>query len=68
MTNKNLATVLQSVNRDCMLSFIPYLKTYVNAYGFTESIQKGFVKVLLGEVSSQAIHPVSLKGFFECEA
>ena len=24
-----LVTVLQSVNRDCMLSFIPYLKTYV---------------------------------------
>ena len=24
-----LVTVLQSVNHDCMLSFIPYLKTYV---------------------------------------
>lgn len=46
----------------------PYLKTYVNAFGYTESIQKGFVKVLLGEVESKAIHPVSLKGFFSCEA
>lgn len=46
----------------------PYLKTYVNAFGYTESIQKGFVKVLLGEVESKAIHPVSLNGFFTCEA
>jgi len=65
---KHPCVIFTSFGDPYKLYDFPYLKTYVNAYGFTESIQKGFVKVLLGEISSQAIHPVSLKGFFECEA
>ncbi len=46
----------------------PYLKTYVNAHSNDISAQKGFVKVLLGEIEPKAINPVTLKGFFTCEA
>lgn len=46
---------------------VPYMETYINAFSYTESTQKGFVKVLLGEVEPMAKNPVKLTGFFERE-
>ncbi len=45
----------------------PYVRTYVNAYGHSESIQRGFVKVLLGETEATGKNPVSHQGYFERE-
>ena len=45
----------------------PFLHTYVNAFSPSDSSQRGFVKVLLGEVEPTAKNPVSLPGFFERE-
>ena len=45
----------------------PFLHTYINAFSFSESSQRGLVKVLLGETEPAAKNPVSLPGFFERE-
>ena len=45
----------------------PFLKTYINAFSYTESSMRAFVRVLLGEVEMTAKNPISLKGFFERE-
>lgn len=45
----------------------PFLKTYINTFSYSKSSMEAYVKVLLGEVQSQAKNPVSLKGFFERE-
>ena len=44
-----------------------YLKTYINAFSYSASTQRAFVKTLLGEIPFQGKNPVSLKGFFEAE-
>ncbi len=46
---------------------IPFMRTYVNTFSFTEESQKALVKVLLGEIEAQGKNPVALKGFFERE-
>lgn len=46
---------------------VPFMKTYVNAFCCSESSQKAFVKVLLGEIEPIAKNPISFKGFFERE-
>ena len=43
----------------------PFLHTYINAFSYAESTQRGFVKVLLGEVEATGKSPVALPGFFE---
>ena len=43
----------------------PYLHTYINAFSYSESTQRGFVKVLLGEVEETAKSPVALDSFFD---
>ncbi|MBE7062823.1 MAG: glycoside hydrolase family 3 protein [Ruminococcaceae bacterium] len=45
----------------------PYLRTYINAFSEAEGVQRGFVRVLLGEAEPTAKSPVALKGFFERE-
>ena len=45
----------------------PFLHTYINAFSYAESTQRGFVKVLLGEVEATAKSPVALPGFFDRE-
>lgn len=45
----------------------PFLKTYVNAFSYTEASQRAFVKNLLGIVGERAKNPVALKGFFDRE-
>lgn len=45
----------------------PFLHTYINAFSEAEGVQRGFVRVLLGEVEPTAKSPVALKGFFERE-
>jgi beta-N-acetylhexosaminidase len=45
----------------------PFLKTYVNAFSYTEASQRALVKTILGEVGERAKNPVSLEGFFERE-
>ena len=46
---------------------VPFVKTYINAFSYSESTQKGFVKVLLGEIPETAKSPVGLEGFFDRE-
>lgn len=46
---------------------LPFLKNYVNAFSSSDDIQRSFVKVLSGEISSLAKNPVGIDGFFECE-
>lgn len=45
----------------------PYLKTYVNAFSYSEATQRAFVKALLGEISFAGKSPVGLEGFFNGE-
>jgi len=45
----------------------PYLRTYINAFSEAEGVQRGFVRVLLGEVEATGKSPVELSGFFERE-
>ncbi len=45
----------------------PFLRTYVNAFSYTEASQRAFVKTILGEVGERAKNPISLDGFFERE-
>lgn len=45
----------------------PYLRTYINAFSEAEGVQRGFVRVLLGEAEPTAKNPVALKGFFDRE-
>lgn len=45
----------------------PFLKTYVNTFSDSPASQRGFVRILLGEVSPTAKNPVQLNGFFERE-
>lgn len=45
----------------------PYLKTYVNAFSYSESTQRAYVKALLGEIPFEGKSPVSLEGFFKAE-
>ena len=46
---------------------VPFMKTYVNAFGCAASTQKAVAKALLGEIETTAKNPVGLKGFFERE-
>ena len=46
---------------------LPFLRTYVNAYGAAKESLKAFVKVLLGEKEAVGKSPVELKGFFKRE-
>ena len=46
---------------------LPFLRTYVNAYGAAKESLIAFVKVLLGEIPATGKSPVELKGFFERE-
>lgn len=46
---------------------LPFLKTYINAFSSSEDTQRAFVEVLLGEKTSVAKNPVTLKGFYERE-
>ncbi len=45
----------------------PYVRTYVNAFGHSESAQRAFIRILLGEVKPSAKNPVSHPGYFERE-
>ncbi|MBQ7039453.1 MAG: hypothetical protein IJN39_02690 [Clostridia bacterium] len=46
---------------------LPFLRTYVNAYGAAKESLKAFIKVLLGEKEAVGKSPVELKGFFKRE-
>lgn len=39
---------------------MPYLKTYINAFSYSESSQRGAVRLILGETESRAGNPVKL--------
>ncbi len=43
----------------------PYLKTYINAFSYSEPTQRAFVKALFGEIPFNGKSPVHLNGFFE---
>ena len=45
----------------------PFLRTYVNAFSYTEASQRAFVKAILGEIGERAKNPISFPGFFERE-
>ncbi len=46
---------------------VPFMKTCINTFCCSESSQRAFVRVLLGEIKPTAKSPVSLKGYFERE-
>ena len=39
----------------------PYLKTYINAYSFSKSTQRAYVKAIFGEISFSGKSPVKIK-------
>lgn len=41
----------------------PFLKTYLNAHSFSESVQRGLVRLLLGETEGCSTSPVCLEDF-----
>ena len=43
----------------------PFAKTYINVFSSTDSSQRAFVKVLLGEIPPQGKSPVGFEGYFE---
>ena len=45
----------------------PYLKTYINAFSFSDASQRSVAKVLLGKIDAQGKNPVKFDGFFERE-
>ncbi len=46
---------------------LPFLRTYINAYGAAQESMRALVKVILGEIPATGKSPVELKGFFERE-
>ncbi len=46
---------------------VPFMRTYVNTFSFTEESQRAFVRVILGEIEAKGKNPIELKGFFERE-
>lgn len=45
----------------------PYVKTYINAYSFSEATQRAFVRAIFGEIPFAGKSPVSYPGYFEEE-
>lgn len=39
----------------------PYLKTYINAYSFSKSTQRAYVKAIFGEIPFSGKSPVKIK-------
>lgn len=46
---------------------MPYLKTYINAFSFSEASQRAAARVILGKIKPQGKSPVGLEGFFKRE-
>ncbi len=46
---------------------MPYLKTYINAFSFSDASQRAAARVVLGLLEAQGKNPVQFDGFFDRE-
>lgn len=59
--NDNIEELLESLSLD---ELIGQMLCYDSVFSHTPSVQKVFVKAILGEIPFRGKTPVSLKGFF----
>ena len=64
---KNPNVIFTSFADPYKLYELPFLRTYINAFSFTEESQKAFVRVITGEIEAKGKNPVELKGYFDRE-
>ena len=59
--------VVTSFGEPCKLYDMPYLKTYINAFSYTDESQRAVAKVIMGQIEAVGKNPVDFKPFFERE-